>query len=167
MLAMQRSGGGFLLCSYRLFLGQAGPGRLKMHCVWKGTAPNQETSFLTQGEQWVRAKGQASTHADLEGSCGHRPLPLRSVLLGGGLALPESLPQRGSWGGRSIQASVRRPLSRSWGPAILRSEDAGSPWPSAVWVRLKGGHSGGAALACGSGLTDQSVGPLSALVTGC
>lgn len=87
MLAMQPSGGGFLLCSYQLFLGQAGPGELKMHCVWKGTAPNQETSFLTQGEQWVRAKGQASTHADLDRSCGHQPLPLRSVLLGGGLAL--------------------------------------------------------------------------------
>lgn len=108
MLAMQPSGGGSLL-SDQLFLGQAGPGQ---HCVWKGTAPNQETSFLTQDEQWGRAKGQASTHADPDRSGGHRthgPSPEALFSWEGAWLFTESQPQTGSWGSGIMQASVSRP----------------------------------------------------------
>lgn len=42
---MHTSRGGSLLLPDQLSQGQAGPGQPKVHCVCKGTAPSEETSF--------------------------------------------------------------------------------------------------------------------------
>lgn len=99
-------GGGSLLLPDQLLLGQAGPGQPEMHCVWKRTAPNGETSFQAwvgaQGERWVRAMGQASTHKTWTGASAIGPSGLLCFLLGGGLAL-DSPTQEGTLGRGSVK----------------------------------------------------------------